>query len=177
MNGQKTWVQEGDQIAYSVFKSRGISPVTMPLTDVLTGLQTELLDSAAVSAVGAVVLQLHSKLSYITDLPLSYVYGALVIDAKPFSMLSEPDQTVVCGVMERIYKKIDEASILDNRQALAALVEKGLKMVEPVTEEVPRWYKLVAESNLQLAKKGLIPESRMQEMLSHLDEFRSGSSQ
>ena len=73
MSGQKTWVQEGDKIAYEAFKSLGISPVTMPLTDVLTGLQTELLDSVTVSPVGAVVLQLHTKLRYITNLPLSYV--------------------------------------------------------------------------------------------------------
>ena len=53
MSGQKTWVQEGDQISYTAFKALGISPVSMPLTDVLTGLQTELLDSAAVSPVGA----------------------------------------------------------------------------------------------------------------------------
>jgi TRAP-type C4-dicarboxylate transport system substrate-binding protein len=58
MNGQKTWVQNGNEVAYAAFKALGISPVTMPLTDVMTGLQTELLDSASVSPVGAVVLQL-----------------------------------------------------------------------------------------------------------------------
>ena len=55
LHGQKTWVQEGDDISYAAFKALQISPVIMPLTDVLTGLQTELLDSAAVSPVGAVV--------------------------------------------------------------------------------------------------------------------------
>ena len=89
MSGQKTWVQEGDEIAYGAFKSLGISPVTMPLTDVLTGLQTELLDSVSVSPVGAVVLQLHTKLKYITDLQLSYVYGALIIDLSLIH-ISEP---------------------------------------------------------------------------------------
>jgi len=177
LSGQKTWVQDGDKISYAAFKALGISPVTMPLTDVLTGLQTELLDSAAVSPVGAVILQLHTKLSYITDLPLSYVYGALVIDAKPFSRLSEADQWVVRNVMERIYKKIDEASIRDNTEALAALTSKGLELIAPVAAEVPRWQELVAESNLQVAKQGLISEILLQEMLSHLDDFRSGQSQ
>ncbi len=177
LSGQKTWVQDGDKISYAAFKALGISPVTMPLTDVLTGLQTELLDSAAVSPVGAVILQLHTKLSYITDLPLSYVYGALVIDARPFSRLSEADQSVVRNVMERIYKKIDEASIRDNTEALAALTSKGLELIAPVAAEVPRWQELVAESNLQVAKQGLISEILLQEMLSHLDDFRSGQSQ
>lgn len=176
LSGQKTWVQDGDEIAYAAFKALGISPVTMPLTDVLTGLQTGLLDSAAVSPVGAIVLQLHTKLRYLTDLPLSYVYGALVIDARPFSKLSEPDQLVVRTVMERIYKKIDVASIRDNTEALVALVKKGLVLVPPVTAEIPRWRELVAASNLQIAKQGLISESLLLEMLSYLDDFRSSQS-
>jgi TRAP-type C4-dicarboxylate transport system substrate-binding protein len=177
MNGEKTWVQEGDEIAYAAFKSLGISPVTMPLTDVLTGLQTELLDSAAVSPVGAVVLQLHTRLSYITDLPLSYVYGALIIDAKPFGRLSEEDQAVVREVMERIYLKIDAASISDNTEALAALEKQGLKLVKPVQDEIPRWREIVAESNRQLAGKGVITQARQDEMLSYLSEYRASHKQ
>jgi TRAP-type C4-dicarboxylate transport system substrate-binding protein len=177
LNGQKTWVQEGDEISYAAFKALQISPVIMPLTDVLTGLQTELLDSAAVSPVGAVVLQLHTKLSYITDLPLSYVYGALVIDSKHFSKLNEPDQMIVREVMEGIYKKSDEVSITDNTEALAALLEKGLEMVEPNTVEIPRWREIVSESNLQISQQGLISEALHREMLSHLADFRAGQSQ
>ncbi|NNL95131.1 MAG: TRAP transporter substrate-binding protein DctP, partial [Xanthomonadales bacterium] len=139
MEGQRTWVQEGDRIAYAAFQALGISPVTMPLTDVLTGLQTELLDSAALSPVGAVVLQLHTKLRYITNLPLSYVYGALVIDERAFGKLSTDDQAVVREVMEGIYRKIDQASIRDNEQALEALVSKGLKLVDPARDQVPLW--------------------------------------
>jgi len=173
MAGQKTWVQEGDHISYATFKALGISPVTMPLTDVLTGLQTDLLDSAAVSPVGAVVLQLHTKVKYITDLQLSYVYGALIIDAKPFSRLSEADQAVVREVMERIYQNIDQASIQDNTDALEALVKQGLEMIEPIQSEVPRWRELVAESNRQLADQGIVNKALMDEMFTHLAAFRA----
>lgn len=173
MGGEKTWVQEGDEIAYSAFKSLGISPVTMPLTDVLTGLQTELLDSAAVSPVGAVVLQLHTKLKYITDYPLSYVYGALLIDAKPFGRLSSDDQAVVREVMERIYLKIDQASINDNAAALDALVKSGLQRVAPVAEEIPQWSQRVIESNRNLANSGVISQALQDEMMNHLAEYRA----
>jgi len=177
MSGQKTWVQEGDTISYSAFKSLGISPVSMPLTDVLTGLQTELLDSAAVSPVGAVVLQLHTKLSYITDLPLSYVYGLLVIDKKPFSQLTADDQLVVREVMERIYTKIDAASISDNSAALEALVERGLQKVPPDSSEIPQWRKLVAESNRQLTEQGVVSKTLVEEMHAHLAQYRAQQSQ
>jgi TRAP-type C4-dicarboxylate transport system substrate-binding protein len=172
MNGQKTWVQEGDKVAFGAFKALGISPVTMPLTDVLTGLQTELLDSVSVSPVGAVVLQLHTKLKYITDLQLSYVYGALVIDERHFSGLSAEDQAVVREVLERIVLKIDAASIRDNTEALRALRDSGLEMVPPEAAEVPRWRELVAASNRALAAEGVVNEALMTEMLAHIADFR-----
>jgi TRAP-type transport system periplasmic protein len=175
LGGQRTWVQDGDQIAYAAFKALGITPVTMPLTDVLTGLQTELLDSAALSPVGAVVLQLHTKLRYISDLPLSYVYGALVVDARAFSRLSEPDQAVVREVMEDIYRRIDTESIRTNEEALAALIEKGLKRVPPATDQVPQWRERVARSNRELAKKGVISEPLLDELLGHLQDFRGAT--
>jgi TRAP-type C4-dicarboxylate transport system substrate-binding protein len=177
MAGQKTWVQEGDQIAYAAFKTLGISPVSMPLTDVLTGLQTELLDSAAVSPVGAVVLQLHTRLNYITDLPLSYVYGTLIIDGRHFGRLSEDDQAVVRDVMERIYRKLDEASIADNTNALAALVSHGLSMVPPADSEVPLWRERVTGSNRELAAASAFSQDLMDEMLQHLETYRANKAQ
>lgn len=176
LSGQRTWVQEGDNIAYAAFKALGISPVTMPLTDVLTGLQTELLDSAAVSPVGAVVLQLHTKLSYISNLPLSYVYGALIIDERAFSKLSDADQAVVRETMEDIYRRIDRESVRTNEEALAALLEQGLELVEPEHDQVPLWRERVARSNRELARKGVIKEALLDEMLGYLEEFRAGAS-
>ena len=174
MSGQKTWVQEGDKIAYEAFKALGISPVTMPLTDVLTGLQTELLDSVTVSPVGAVVLQLHTKLKYVTDLQLSYVYGALVIDGKHFGKLSEADQAVVREVLEGIIARIDAASVTDNTDALQALRDSGLEFVAPDPSEIARWRDKVAESNRAMAAQGVVPAELMDEMLAHVAEYRAG---
>ncbi len=67
LSGQKVWTPEGDKISYAALQALGIAPVTMPLTDVLTGLQTDLLNSVTVSPIGAVVLQWHTRLTYITD--------------------------------------------------------------------------------------------------------------
>jgi len=124
--------------------------------------------------VGAVVLQLHTKLSYISDLPLSYVYGALVIDQRAFSRLSGADQAVVREVMESIYDKIDAESVRTNDEALKALVDKGLKLVKPDENQVPLWRERVARSNRELAQKGVVSEALLDEMLGLLENFRAG---
>src|SRR5690606_22012748 len=100
MSGRKVWTPEGDALAYAALEAIGVAPVSMPITDVMTGLQTDLLDSVAVPPVGAVVLQWHTRLKYIADLPLAYVYAAILIDLKAFERLQTDDQAVVHVVLE-----------------------------------------------------------------------------
>jgi len=173
MKGQKTWVQEGNELMYASFKALGISPVSMPLTDVLTGLQTELLDSVGIPPMVAVVLQLHTKLKYITDVPLAYVYGALVIEKKFFGQLSADDQAIVREVMEATYRKLDEASFKDHAAAFQALQDAGLKVVSVDPAEPPKWRTQLVESNGALAANGTVDQSAMIEMLRLLAEFRA----
>ncbi len=62
----------------------GLSPVTLPVTDVLTGLQTGLIEITFASPVVALVLQWHTKVKYITRLPVSYSYGIFAIEKEAF---------------------------------------------------------------------------------------------
>jgi TRAP-type C4-dicarboxylate transport system substrate-binding protein len=177
MSRQKTWLQEGNEAAYGAFRALGISPISMPLTDVLTGLQTELLDSVSMSPMGAVVLQFHTKLKFITDSPLSYVYGALIIDQNHFSKLTAEDQALVREVMGRAYRKLDEESIADDREALQALLDAGLKLVPTASGEALRWREKVAESNRALAASGVVNRAMLEEMLQLLADYRAARAQ
>jgi TRAP-type C4-dicarboxylate transport system substrate-binding protein len=144
----------------------------MPLTDVLTGLQTELLDSVAIPPMVAVVLQLHTKLKFITDMPLAYIYGALIIEEKFFSRLSEEDQAIVRDVMEQAYQRLDTNSIRDHREAFQALEGAGLERVAVDPQEPMNWRRKVVASNKALADSGKVDQAAMREMLGHIAEFR-----
>jgi hypothetical protein len=45
----------------------------------MTGLQTGLNDIVGISPIGALVLQWHTKIKYITELPLVYTLGFMAI--------------------------------------------------------------------------------------------------
>ena len=171
--GQKVWLPEDDQIDYEALRALGIAPVVMPMTDVLTGLQTNLLDSVSVSPVGALVLQWHTKLQYITDLPLTYVYAALVLNRKYFEKLSPADQSVVREVMDGIYTKIDAANVTDNEDAMQALIDSGLQKVKPDSGQIPRWREIIFKSNRKMAEQGAFSVELLDELKAHLAEFRS----
>ena len=168
LKGQKVWTPEGDAISFAALQALGVAPVTMPLTDVMTGLQTDLLNSVTVSPIGAVVLQWHTQLKYITDLPVAYVYGAMLITHKAFDRLEPPDQSIVREIMERIYRQFDHDSIAENDNAMQALKESGLKLVKPDAAEVASWRRIVTDSNRAQAQAGVFDPKlldRIQEVL------------
>ncbi len=136
MQGLKVWVPDGDRISYDAVKALGVSPVTMPLTDVLTGLQTELIDTIMGSPIGTIVLQWNTGVSYITELPLAYIFAMMIIEKKYFDRLAPADQAIVREVMERVYLGFEEQGNEDNKQAYKALLADGMKSVTPNQDQI-----------------------------------------
>jgi TRAP-type C4-dicarboxylate transport system substrate-binding protein len=174
LKGQKIWTPEGDPVGYAALSALGVAPVTMPITDVMTGLQTDLLDSVTVPPVGAVVFQWHTKLSYITAIPVAYVYAAMLIDKRAFSKISSPDQAIVREVMEGLYRKFDQNGVRDNDEAMQALLESGMKMVTPDPSEVEHWRGIVLDSHRELAREGVFDIKLLDQMQELLAEYRAG---
>jgi TRAP-type C4-dicarboxylate transport system substrate-binding protein len=174
LEGQKIWTPEGDPVSFAALRALGVAPVVMPVTDVMTGLQTDLLDSVTVPPVGAVVLQWHTRLKYITNVPVAYVYAALLVDRKAFDRIAPKDQEVVREVMEGIYRKFDRNGVIDNDAALQALLESGLQMVEPNAAEVSQWREIVNRSHRELAREGVFDAALLDRMQTLLDDYRKG---
>jgi TRAP-type transport system periplasmic protein len=168
LKGQKAWVPEGDTISYAIMESLGLAPVPLPITDVMTGLQTGLVDAIGTSAVGAIAFQWHTRVKYVTDTPLAFLFGTLVIDHRAFSRLSQQDQQVMREVMGRIYEDFDQQARAENTAAAKALEKHGLIMVEQPSEEVARWRQSAETVIQRLAGEGAFSSAmygRLQELL------------
>ena len=175
MKGKRVWVPEGDIISYSTMQALSLSPVTLPLTDVLTGLQTGLIDIVAMSPVGALVLQWHTKVKFITDMPLVYTMGFMAIDKRAFKKIDVADQQVVREVMTRTYANLDEASLSDNVEAMQALLNTGIESVELDPEEASEIRSILSRSNRAMAEQGEYSLDLYNEMLQFVEEYRVGN--
>jgi len=172
LKGKKVWVPEGDVISYASMESLSLSPVTLPLTDVLTGLQTGLIDIVAISPIGALVLQWHTKVKYVTEMPLVYTLGFMAIDVRAWSKISEADQAIVEEVMSATYESFDRANLVDNKGARDALVGSGVESVDYSQEEANSIRALMLESNRKLGEKGMFTLSLYDRMMALVDEHR-----
>lgn len=138
LKNQKLWVPEGDGVTAAVMQELGLSPITLPISDVLTGLQTGLVHIVGVSPIGALAFQWHTKVKYVTEAPMAYLFASLVIDKKSFDALSEGDRQAVREVMEQVYRRFDVVNRTDEKAAIDTLRREGLTFVTPQPGEVER---------------------------------------
>ena len=174
LRGLKVWVPDGDPMSYGAVQAMGVSPVTMPITDVLTGLQTELIDTIMGPPAGTIILQWNTAVSYITELPLAYIFAMLVIEKKVFDRLQPADQAIVREVMEQVYLGFDEQGDADNKAAYKALLDDGMKSVKPDVEQLDAWYRSVEESNHKLAGEGVVSVDLLNEIECYVSAYRAG---
>lgn len=172
VRGRKVWLPPNDPIARAVFDVVGLSPVTLPLADVMTGLQTGMIDTLAVSPVGAVALQWHTRLKYVTDTPLLYTYGTMIIERRAFDKLTPADQAVVREVMGRALRDIDRQNRADQAGAREALKRQGIEFVAVAPDKLAQWQDAAREARERLAASGVYSRQMWDMLQGYLAEFR-----
>jgi TRAP-type C4-dicarboxylate transport system substrate-binding protein len=173
--GQKAWSPEGDVIADAIYAAAGLSPVPLPLSDVLTGLQTGLIDTVVGPPVAAVALQWFTRTKYLTDLPILYTYGSIVVSSKAFSKLSATDQGVVREILGRVSARLNERTRTDNLQARNALLKQGIEFVTVEEINMGQWNTVAVDATNTLRKKGEVPAGLYETVQEHLEAFRQGT--
>ncbi len=172
MRRKKVWVPEGDQISFLAMETMGLSPVALPVTDVLTGLQTGLIEVTFASPVTALVLQWHTKVKYITALPVSYSMGVFAIEKNSFNALMPADQQVVREVMGRHLGLLDRESREDNRKATEVLLKAGLQTVTVNASDVEGWRRTIEGLYPKLRERPDIDVPLLDQLLAVLADYR-----
>jgi TRAP-type C4-dicarboxylate transport system substrate-binding protein len=177
LKGKRVWVPEGDTISYEAMRTLSLAPMTLPLTDVLTGLQTGLIDIVGISPIGALVLQWHTKIKYITELPMVYTLGFMVIQKKAFDKLAANDQQVVREVLNDMYKDFDRTNLVDNRGARDALLNAGIESVAFDDSELARIRAELDDTIRTLGEDGRFSLELYEEMLALVEDYRRDNGQ
>ena len=172
MRGQKIWVPEGDRVSAAAMQALHLSPVALPVTDVLTGLQTGLLDVVAAPPVGVIALQWHTRVKYMTSTPLMYTMGLMAVDAAAFEKLDAADQAVFRDAMSAVYRRLDQKSATDDEAAQKALQAAGIRLIEARETDVKNWRDAMAAANRQLGEEGVFTPALLAQLQGYLQEFR-----
>lgn len=125
----KMWLWEGDPLAETFLKTLGVSPVPLPITDVVTSLQTGLIDAVYTSPTACIALQWFTRVSDMTDIPVTHAMGAVVVTSKAFAQLSPDAQATVHDLCKKYFAQLAEATARENAESMDVLKQKGIKFV------------------------------------------------
>ncbi len=172
LRGKKVWVPEGDRVYYNSMEALGLSPVPLPITDVLTGLQTGLVDIVATSPIGALVFQWQTRVRYIATTPLTYIIGVFALDQRTFQKISAADQAIVREVIEPMFRSFDQQNRQDNRDAYQALLDQGMIAIDQEREEIRKLRTLTRAAIEELSHNGFFDKALWLQMERYLLDYR-----
>ncbi len=169
----KVWILEDSSIAKAVFQEAGVKGIPLSVTDVLVGLQTGLVEVVYIPPSGAISLQWFTKIKYITDLPLLYLAGAILIKKETFKEIPSTFQPVLMEIAQRHLNQLKTAIRNENQDALQVMAKQGIKMITPSREQIEEFKKL---SNRAMAHPGSqsFTKKTLEEVTSLLESYRKG---
>lgn len=170
---KKVWIPSGNKVGEAVFSSANITPVTLPLSDVLTGLQTGLINTIITSPIGAIALQWHTRVNYMVDDPLTYFSALLVIDKEVFDKISKEDASTVRDIMTRAFERIDMQNRKDNIEARNALKKQGIKFISLSDEVLEQWRAIAGKAVSEIEEKNQYSDKLYKDITGHIKTARS----
>ncbi|MFH2093405.1 MAG: TRAP transporter substrate-binding protein DctP [Pseudomonadota bacterium] len=177
LRNQKVWIPDNDKISQDSIKAFGISPIPLPISDVRTSLQSGLIDTVATSPVGAVVLQWHTQIKYVTNVPLIYLHAVLAVDKKSFLTISENDRKIVQQIMTQASRQIDLKNRQDDIQAIETLKQRGITFITPSEQAMNSWIETGKKASGEMVESGVLPQDVVDQLDTLLTTFHSKQKQ
>jgi len=125
----KSWAPENDPVSQAFLKSIGITPIPLTIPDVLSSLQTGLIDTVYNSLYGTIVMQWFTRTSYLTDVPFAYAYGGVVFSKAAFDKLPPAYAAICRDLAKKHFGGLLADTRKSNEDALASLKKNGVKLV------------------------------------------------
>lgn len=175
MKKVKMWMWEGDPIAEAAFKAMNINPIPLTINDVLTSLQTGLINGVYSSPLASIALQWFSRVKYMLNVSLANSMGAVVISKKKFNELPSDLQEILKRNGKKYMEKLTLLSRRDNEKSVETLRKNGITITEPPSKNVTTEYEEIGKKARRLLVGKLYPEDLLNRVEKVVYDFRSNN--
>ncbi len=141
--GLKVWTWSGDPISKETFSAMGTNPIPLSIADVTTALNTGMIDTIYAPPLGAMALQWHTHVKYMTSLPLAHSTGVLLISINYFNRIPNELAKLLKEELEIAMTALTKALSEQAKEAIQLIQESGIKIV-PISspEEMEKFYRI-----------------------------------
>lgn len=133
----------GDFKTAEIWRKGGFSPVPLTLIDVLSGLQTGLIDAVPTNPLIALSMQWFGVANYMLDLKWGLVTGGIVIDNRVWHKIRPEHQKIMLEIASEIGGEQQLKNRYEDQNAIDVMKEYGLTVYTPTIEEFEQWKSFV----------------------------------
>jgi len=169
----KVWIWSDSPMAKAIFSEAGVVGVPLSISDVLVGLQTGLVEVVYAPPSVAIALQWFTRIKYITDAPLNYMLGGLVVKKDAFDKVSPQHQAVVKEVFQHHTAQLKEVIRSENQEALAVMQKQGVKLLTPGKATLAE-FRAISEKSMQKEDGHKFSPKTQEQALTWLKAFAEG---
>ena len=156
----KVFCWEGDPASADAWRAAGFKPVVMSSTDIVSSLQTGMLDTVALSPLYAFTSQFYQKAKFMIDIPWSSLTGAMVVRKDAWDKVPADLRPKLLEAAHEIGKKIDAEVRRMDSDALKSMQGQGLTVVKGDSSQMLS----AAKASWKVIRGRVVPEATFDEV-------------
>lgn len=170
---QDVWGWSAEPISLEFLKALNVTPIFIPLPEVLPALQTGMVNAVAANALGCVALQWHTQIRYVEKMDV--VYGPVVAVTTKRMWDKTPDgiKEIIKKVIRKHEFRISKAVRRDDDIALVGMYKRGIKIVRFSEKELKPFKELTRPVWDTLVDQ-YYPRWLLDKIIKELESYRSG---
>jgi TRAP-type C4-dicarboxylate transport system substrate-binding protein len=170
----KLFAWAGDGKGVEIMKQLGYNPVALETTDILTGLNTRMIDAVPTPPLLALAGQFNGPAPHMVDVKWVPIVGAAVLKKDFWNKLSPDLQKTLRELGDETGKKIRAKGRQEDLECIKTMQGRGLKVHAVSPEVTAEWRRLVEKAYPKI-RGSLVPNDIFDEVQAHLKEFRNSN--
>ena len=152
-----------------LFRS-GFQPVALAATDIMTGLNTGMINALPTTPLAAASLQWFRQTPYMADFGMGPLVGGLVVTKQLWNRLSEADRATLRQVCKSTEARLMSQMPAQDSTSVREMQTRGLKVTKVPDSERGAWRKIADDFGARI--KDSVPEEILTTAMRERDAFR-----
>ena len=165
-----TWA--GDRYQADIMKAAGYNPVPLETNDILTGLQTGLINAVPAPPMVALAGQFDTRAKWMLEINWAPLVGGIVIDKKTWDGFSKDWQEAFRKAAKEAGEEIRQKGRFESEESVVTMQKRGLR-VEHSTPEIESAWRKLAEEIYPKIRGTIVPAEMFDRVQALLREYRS----
>ena len=172
MKKLKMFVWAGDDRMVQLWKEIGFQPVALAATDILSGLQTGMIEAYPTTPLAALSLQWYRSTPYMVESGLAPLVGGLVITKSAWMKISEADRAAILTACARAEKRLEHEIPAQDSVAVVEMKKRGLTVTTVKPEARADW-EVTAQAFATRMRGSMVPAEILDLALKARESYRN----